>query len=65
MIAARYEKRPTILTTNQPFSKWGDLFGDSVIANAIIDRLVHHCEIIKINGLSYRIKGKSVFEDDN
>ena len=65
LIAARYEKRPTILTTNQPFSKWGDLFGDSIIANAIIDRLVHHCEIIKINGLSYRIKGKSVFEDDN
>ena len=65
LIAARYEKRPTILTTNQPFCKWGDLFGDSVIANAIIDRLVHHCEIIKINGLSYRIKGKSVFEDDN
>ena len=36
LIAARYEKRPTILTTNQSFSKWGDLFGDSVIANAII-----------------------------
>ncbi len=65
LIAARYEKRSTIITTNQPFSKWGDVFGDSVIASAIIDRLVHHCEIIKISGTSYRIKGKNVFEEDN
>lgn len=64
LIAARYEKRSTIITTNQQFSKWGDVFGDSVIANAILDRLVHHCEIIKITGLSYRIKGKSIFEED-
>lgn len=64
LIAARYEKRSTIITTNQPFSKWGDVFGDSVIANAILDKLVHHCEIIKITGLSYRIKGKSIFEED-
>jgi len=64
LIAARYEKRPTILTTNQPFSKWGEVFGDSVIANAIIDRLVHHCEVIKITGMSYRIKDKNIFEED-
>ena len=62
LIAARYEKKSTIITTNQPFSKWGDVFGDNVIANAIIDRLVHHCDIIKINGLSYRIKDKNIFE---
>ncbi|MDD7036983.1 MAG: ATP-binding protein, partial [Mollicutes bacterium] len=43
--------------TNQPLSKWGEVFGDSVIANAIIDRLVHHSKIIKITGRSYRIKG--------
>lgn len=65
LIAARYEKRSTILTTNQPFSKWGDVFGDNVIANAIIDRLVHHCDIIKINGLSYRIKGKQIFDTED
>jgi len=65
LIAARYEKRPTILTTNQPFSKWGEVFGDPVIANAIIDRLVHHCEVIKITGMSYRIKDAHIFEDDN
>lgn len=65
LIAARYEKKSIILTTNQPFSKWGDVFGDTVIANAIIDRLVHHCEIVKINGMSYRIKGKTIFEEDS
>ncbi len=64
LIAARYEKRPTILTTNQTFSKWPDVFGDAVIANAIIDRLVHHCEIVKITGHSYRIKGRKIFDDD-
>lgn len=64
LVAARYEKRSTILTTNQPFSKWGEVFGDTVIANAILDRLVHHCEIIKINGMSYRLKGKNIFEED-
>ena len=64
LIAARYEKRSTILTTNQPFSKWGELFGDSVIANAIIERLVHHYELVKITGMSYRIKGKSILEEE-
>ena len=63
LIAARYEYRPTILTTNQPFSKWPDVFGDTVIANAIIDRLVHHCDIVKITGHSYRIKGRNIFDD--
>ncbi len=58
LIAARYEKRSTIFTTNQPFSKWAAVFGDSVIASAIVDRIIHHCEIVKITGQSYRIKGK-------
>lgn len=65
LIAARYENKSTILTTNQPFSKWGEVFGDVVIANAIIDRLVHHCEVIKINGMSYRIKDKNIFEEES
>ena len=65
LIAARYEKRSTILTTNQPFSRWGEVFGDPVIENAIIDRLVHHCEVIKINGMSYRIKDKNIFEEES
>lgn len=64
LIAARYEKRSTILTTNQAFNKWGEVFGDPVIANAIIDRLVHHCEIVKITGMSYRIRNKNIFEEE-
>ena len=62
LIAARYERKSIILTTNQPFNKWGDVFGDSVIASAILDRLVHHSNIIKINGTSYRIKDKQIEE---
>ena len=56
LIAKRYKNKPTIITTNQPFSKWGEVFGDTTIASAIIDRLVHHSVIISIKGKSYRIK---------
>lgn len=63
LVAARYEKRPIILTTNQPLSKWGEVFGDYTLANAIIDRLVHHSQVIKITGQSYRVKGKKLFDD--
>lgn len=63
LVATRYEKRPIILTTNQPLSRWGDVFGDYTLANAIIDRLVHHSHIIKITGQSYRIKDKKLFDD--
>ena len=64
LVAARYEKKPIILTTNQPLSKWGDVFGDYTLANAIIDRLVHHSHIIKITGQSYRIKGKLLYDEE-
>ena len=65
LTAKRYEKKSTIITTNQPFSKWGEVFGDNIIATAIIDRLVHHSSIIKITGKSYRIKDKLSFLDSN
>lgn len=58
LIAKRYEKNSTIITTNQMFSKWGEVFSDPVIANALLDRLIHHSHIIKIKGASYRIKDK-------
>ena len=58
LIARRYEKTSTIITTNQAFSKWGEVFDDPVIANAILDRLIHHSHIIKIIGPSYRLKDK-------
>ena len=64
LVATRYEKRPIILTTNQPLSKWGEVFGDYTLANAIIDRLVHHSTIIKITGQSHRIKGKQLFDEN-
>jgi len=65
LVAARYEKRPIILTTNQPLSRWGEVFGDNTLANAIIDRLVHHSQIIKITGPSYRIKGKQLLDEND
>lgn len=56
LITKRYEYNSTIITTNQPFSKWGDVFSDATLANAILDRLLHHAHIIKIVGPSYRTK---------
>lgn len=58
LIAKRYEKHSTIITTNQSFNKWGEVFNDSIIANAILDRLLHHSSVINIKGTSYRIKDK-------
>lgn len=58
LIAKRYEQNSTIITTNQPFSKWGEVFSDNTLANAILDRLLHHSSVIKITGTSYRLKDK-------
>lgn len=64
LINRRYEKGSTIITTNKPFSEWGELFGDSMIANAILDRLLHHSHIINITGNSYRLKDKFELDSD-
>lgn len=56
LISRRYEKKTTILTTNKILSKWYEIFGDPVITNAILDRLLHHCHVINIIGPSYRTK---------
>ena len=56
LINKRYEKCSTIITRNKPFCKWGELFGDNMIANAILDRLLHHSYVIPITGKSYRTK---------
>lgn len=58
LIAKRYEKGSLILTSNQPYTGWGDIFGDRVIATAILDRLLHHSITINIKGDSYRLKEK-------
>lgn len=65
LIAKRYEKHCTIITTNSNFSKWPDIFGSPSIANAILDRLLHHSHVIPIKGLSYRIKSKIQYMDNN
>lgn len=54
----RYEKHSTFIKTNKSFNKWGEVFGDSVIANAILDRLLHHSKVFSIIGPSYRAKIK-------
>ena len=56
LIAKRYEKSSTIITTNSPFSKWADIFQEPVLTNALLDRLLHHSHVININGPSYRLK---------
>lgn len=62
LIAKRYEKNSTIVTTNKSLSRWGEIFGDPVIANAILDRLLHHSHVINIVGRSYRTK--DIIDDD-
>lgn len=56
LIAKRYERKSTVITTNKNFSEWGEVFGDAVLANAILDRLLHHSKVFLIKGRSYRTK---------
>jgi hypothetical protein len=59
LISRLYEHGSVILTSNKPFEEWGAIFGgDDVIAGAVLDRLLHHCHVIAINGPSYRTKDK-------
>ncbi len=53
LVSARYERASLIVTSNKPFSAWGEIFGDEVVAAAMIDRLVHHAEIIALKGDSF------------
>ena len=56
VMARRYERASTILTSNKTFEEWGEIFGDEVMAAALIDRLLHHCHIVNIRGNSYRLR---------
>ena len=56
LIDKRYEKKSTILTTNMNFNEWDGIFFDAVVANAIMDRVLHHAHVIPISGKSYRLK---------
>ena len=58
LVSARYERGSIILTSNKGFADWGELLGDTVIATAILDRLLHHSYVLNIRGESYRLKDK-------
>ncbi|GAA3561229.1 ATP-binding protein [Amycolatopsis ultiminotia] len=60
LISSRYERASTIVTSNKPFGRWGEVFGDDVVAAAMIDRLVHHAEVICMKGDSYRLKNRDL-----
>src|SRR5436305_12206704 len=57
IIMRRYETRSTIMTSNRPLEDWGKLLGDVPSATAILDRFLHHAEIVRITGRSYRLPG--------
>ena len=56
LVSARYEKGAIILTSNRGFTEWADVFGDPVVATALLDRLLHHAIVIQIEGASYRLR---------
>ncbi len=58
LVSARYERGSIILTSNKSYGEWGSIFGDSIIATAILDRLLHHSTTINIRGESYRLKDR-------
>lgn len=58
LIAHRYEQGSVLVTSNMPFGRWGEVFGDDVVASAMIDRLVHHAEVLSLSGDSYRVKNR-------
>ena len=60
LVSARYERASMILTSNKPFGRWGEVFGDANVAAAMIDRLVHHAEVVNLKGDSYRLRGRDV-----
>ena len=58
LISRRYERGSTIITSNKSFNEWGAVLGDDILATAILDRLLHHCEVLAINGPSYRLRNR-------
>ena len=56
LVSSRHERASVIVTSNKPFGRWGEVFGDAVVAAAMIDRLVHHAEVVNLKGDSYRLK---------
>ena len=60
LVSNRYERASLVMTSNKPFSAWGEIFGDDVVATAMVDRLIHHAEILSLKGDSFRLRGKDL-----
>ena len=60
LVSARYERASLIVTSNKPFGRWGEVFGDDIVAAAMIDRLVHHAEVVALKGDSYRLTDRDL-----
>ncbi len=67
LLKIRYERHSTIITTNYPVGQWNELFtNNKVCLDAMVDRFMHHCNVVKINGPSYRLKDQAgIFEEEN
>jgi DNA replication protein DnaC len=60
LVSSRYERASVIVTSNKPFGRWGEVFGDATVAAAMIDRLVHHATVVSLKGDSYRLKDRDL-----
>src|SRR6202046_3627726 len=60
LVSSRYERASLIVTSNKPFGRWGEVFGDDVVAGAMIDRLLHHAEVIAVKGDSYPLRNRDL-----
>jgi len=60
LVSSRYEQASLIVTSNKPFGRWGEVYGDDVVAAAMSDRLVHHAEVVSLKGDSYRLKDRDL-----
>jgi DNA replication protein DnaC len=65
LVNARYERGAMILTSNRGFGEWGEIFGDQVVATALLDRLLHHAQVVQIEGSSYRLREHAALVPDN
>lgn len=65
IIMRRYEVRSTMMTSNRPLEDWGKLIGDVPSATAILDRFLHHAEVVSMNGKSYRLRNRAAAEPSN
>ena len=60
LVSSRYEHASLILTSNLPFSGWGGVFGDQAVSAAMIDRVVHHADVLTLKGASYRLRNRGI-----